>query len=289
MVKKAFKKVILTSKFCNEEVTNIALQCIEVLTNIGIQVAVTNELKKVDKKLYVDKSKVIKTADLVISIGGDGTMLDSAKNYGFHSVPILGINLGNLGFLTDIQPENINNSLIDIISGKYIIDKRIFLEAKINQRKKKFIALNEVIIHSGSIAKLTEYEVYINQTYVYKQRADGLIVSTPTGSTAYSLSGGGPIVHPSVNAFTILPMLSHSISTSPLLVKDSSKVSINILSERINSELCLDSHNKLPLKKGDTVHIKKSKNILHLIHPKDHNFYAGCRSKLGWSAGIINN
>jgi NAD+ kinase len=165
-------------------------------------------------------------------------------------------------------------------------DKRFFLEAQLNNKKTTNMALNEIVIHSGAIAKLLEFELFINKKFVYRQRADGLIINSPTGSTAYSLSGGGPIVHPDVNAITLLPMFPHSISTSPLLVKDSSQIEIRIVGNKNKSILSMDSHDSLTLKIGDIISIRKSKSQLTLIHPKDHDFFSACRNKLGWSSSI---
>ena len=153
---------------------------------------------------------------------------------------------------------------------------------------KSNIALNEIVIHSDSVAQLMEYDLFINNIFVYRQRADGLIISTPTGSTAYSLSGNGPIVHPEVKAITLLPMFPHSLNSRPMLVDGSSEIKVKILK---NSKCCIsfDSHNKFKLKVNDEITITKTSDELSLIHPESHNFYEASREKLGWSLGVPKN
>ena len=238
---------------------------------------------KFPKEETTSREEIIRKADLLIAIGGDGTLLSSARIYGSKELPILGINLGNLGFLTDIAPENLTVSLLDILRGEYFLDDRFFLDAKVNTEEVGQIALNEVVIHSKSIAQLIEYEVFIDDIFVYRQKADGIIVSTPTGSTAYSLSGNGSIIHPSLKGINLLPMFPHSLSARPLIVPDHSEIRIQLFKK--NGSMSLDSHTKLNLQKNDFVTISMAKSKLQLIHPLNHDFYSACRNKLGWSLG----
>ena len=206
-----FKNVAIYSSLKDKKVISIANQVKEVLSNLGINCLFpdSSKISKIISNKNLTDKTVIKKSDLVIAIGGDGTLLSSARNFGTHGIPILGINLGNLGFLTDIAPSNITSDLNMVMSGNYVQDKRIFLEARIEGEKKTYKALNEVVLHSGSIAQLIEYDLFIDEEFVYRQKADGLIISTSTGSTAYSLSGNGPIVSPEVKALTLLPMFPH--------------------------------------------------------------------------------
>ena len=214
------KKISTVSLSCNkpdEKVLSIAEQCIEILLSQSIKVLIDKSLSKVklSKVPIVSPHKIIKESDLVIAIGGDGTMINCSRKFGVEGIPILGINLGNLGFLNDIDPKDLTESILGVIAGDYIEDERLFLKASFKDQKTKLtsdIALNEAVIHSGEIAKLIEYDLLINDTFVYRQRSDGLIISTPTGSTGYSLSGGGPIIHPKVDWFILLPMLPLSLS-----------------------------------------------------------------------------
>ena len=198
-----YRNVAIYSSLKDKKVDSIASQVTEVLTNFGVNCLSPSSSKisnDTNRKVYSD-STLVKMADLIIAVGGDGTLLSSARNFGYHGVPVLGINLGNLGFLTDIPPSDLTFELKKILFGDLIEDKRIFLEARIAGTRKKYKALNEIVLHSGSIAQLIEYDLFIDDEFVYRQKADGLIVSTSTGSTAYSLSGNGPIISPEVKAF----------------------------------------------------------------------------------------
>ena len=205
-------------------------------------------------------------------------------NLGQKGIPILGINLGNLGFLADIDPKDITSSLLSVIEGKFEKDERFFLEGGIEGNKSRFLALNEIVVHSGKIAQLIEFSVFIDESFVYRQKADGLIISSPTGSTAYSLSGGGPIVHPEVNAILLISMLPHNLSTRPLLVEAGSEIRIEL--ENQKAILSFDSHENLSLKGNSSVSVYKAKSSLTLIHPQGQDFFASCRNKLGWSSRI---
>ena len=207
-MKKTFNTVALCSNSNKDHIFTIASQCIEVLVSQKIKVLLDSSLSNLDN-FPIKPSKeaeIIKKADLLIAIGGDGTMLNYSRIYGYKGIPILGINLGKLGFLTDINPQDLTSGLLKVLKGDFNKDERSFLEASIKGRKKKYLALNEVVIHSGSIAQLIEFDLFIDNSFAYRQKADGLIISSPTGSTAYSLSGGGPIVHPELEAFILTPI-----------------------------------------------------------------------------------
>ena len=288
MVKKyKFSNVAIYSSLEDRKVLSIAEQVIEVLTSLGIDCLLPQSSKitqNLVKKGLSDKS-IVNRSDLVIAIGGDGTLLSSARNFGIHGIPILGINLGNLGFLTDIAPSNITADLHRIMQGSYVEDKRIFLEARIGRQNKKYKALNEVVLHSGSIAQLIEYDLYIDNEFVYRQKADGLIVSTSTGSTAYSLSGNGPIISPDVKAITLLPMFPHSLNSRTLITGQEKEIKISV-APKSKAFLSMDSHLNLKVVSKDNVYIRKADRELTLIHPTDHSFFSSCRTKLGWSLGV---
>ena len=290
-MKLKFKTVSIYSSLDNKKVHAIISQVDEVLSNLSIRVLLSksinnNEYKK--KKFYSDNF-IVNNSDLVIAIGGDGTLLSASRKYGYEGVPILGINLGTIGFLTDIAPKDLTSSLTSILQGKFNRDRRFFLEAKINGKDiKNNISLNEIVIHSDSIAQLMEYDLFVDKKFVYRQRADGLILSTPTGSTAYSLSGNGPIVHPGVKAISLLPMFPHSLNSRPMLINENSKIKVKII-KNPKSSISFDSHNKYKLKINDQIEINKTNKELVLIHPTDHDFFAASREKLGWSLGVPKN
>jgi len=286
VTKLKFKKVAIYSSLDDLKVNSIANQVAEVLYNLGVEclfpASSRIKCKPIGKSL-IDKT-IIKRADLVIAIGGDGTLLSTARNFGYFGVPILGINLGNLGFLTDIPPADLTFALKKIMQGNLIEDKRIFLEAKISGKNERYKALNEIVLHSGSIAQLIEYDLFIDDEFVYRQKADGLIVSTSTGSTAYSLSGNGPIISPEVKAFTLLPMFPHSLNARTLITSQDVKIKLRVRGQS-KAYLSMDSHNNLKVTSNEEVFIKRAQTELTLIHPTDHSFFSSCRTKLGWSLG----
>jgi NAD+ kinase len=289
MVKKQleFNNVAIYSSLKMKKAHSIANQVIEVLSNLGIKCLFPSSseiTKHFTKKGLSDKS-IIKKSDLIIAIGGDGTLLSCARNFGIYEIPILGINLGNLGFLTDIPPSEITSELNKVIQGKYIEDKRIFLEASLNSEKEKYKALNEVVLHSGSIAQLIEYDLFIDEEFVYRQKADGLIISTSTGSTAYSLSGNGPIVSPEVKAITLLPMFPHSLNARTLISGHEKEIRLMVRGKS-KAFLSMDSHVNLNVTSKNEVLIKKAATELTLIHPLGQSFFSSCRNKLGWSLGV---
>ena len=282
-----FKKVAIYSSSTDRKILSIANQVVEVLANLDVscQVPASSVISgHIEVKTYSDKS-IIKDCDLIIAIGGDGTLLSSAREFGIYGIPILGINLGNLGFLTDIAPSELTLSLNEILNGNYVQDNRIFLEAKLQGTRGSYKALNEVVLHSGSIAQLIEYDLFIDEEFVYRQKADGLIVSTATGSTAYSLSGNGSIISPDVKAITLLPMFPHSLNARTLITGEEKTIRLKIRKKH-KAFLSMDSHLNLKVTAKDNVLIKKANTELTLIHPVDHSFFSSCRDKLGWSLGV---
>ncbi len=231
-----------------------------------------------------------KTCDLVIVVGGDGSLLGAARALSRYKVPLLGVNRGRLGFLTDITPNDIETKVEEVLSGKYMMETRFLLDSSVI-RKGTLIgggdALNDVVIHPGRFIRMIEFELYIDGQFVYSQRSDGLIVSTPTGSTAYALSGGGPIMHPKLDAIVIVPMNPHTLSSRPIVVDGNSEIKIMV--GEANSaypHVTCDGQNHVVTNPGDEIHIHKKPHKLHLIHPLNHNFYETCRTKLGWGSHL---
>ena len=272
-------------------------------SNHGVDFDVMNDminfLSKKDVELFIDESSdydnnhtnsvkhddFVKTVDLIVVFGGDGTLLNSARKYLDYEIPVLGINMGRVGFLTDIKVDDFEKSLSDILDGNYVIEERNLVSAKFNETH--LYGLNEVVIHSGSYAQLMRYQLSVNDKIVYEQRSDGLIVATPTGSTAYALSAGGPIIHPSLDVWTILPMLPQSLSSRPFIISSEEKVTINLFDgPNEQAKICVDGQNDINLPFNTEISISKMKKTLKLVHPKDNDFFEACREKLGWSLNI---
>lgn len=234
-----------------------------------------------------------KLCDLVIVVGGDGSLLRGARVLAKHHVPLLGVNRGRLGFLTDIMPEDIESKVGEVLSGKFILEERFLLDMAV-VRSKKIVetgdALNDVVLHPGQFIHMLQYEIYINGDFVTTQSSDGIIVSTPTGSTAYSLSGGGPLMDPKLDAIVLVPMNPHTLSSRPIVVAGNSKIMIRVLEHSRAAPMVTcdgDSHARIRL--GDEIQIQKKPDLLKLLHPTDYNFYDRCRSKLGWGGHLLED
>lgn len=224
-------------------------------------------------------------ADLIIVFGGDGTLLGAARKFINSQTPILGINMGTVGFLTDVNIENFESVVKDIFEGNHILEERSLVKAKFAEQE--VFGLNEVLIHSGSYAQLMRYRLLIDDKTVYEQRSDGLIVATPTGSTAYALSAGGSIIHPELNVWNIIPMMSQSLSSRPLVVSNKKSMEIQLIEGPLDHAMvCVDGQQDIPIQYNESIYISKKDSSLKIIHPSNNDFYEACREKLGWSLDI---
>ena len=261
-----------------------------------------NSISNLDINLYIDKSsnnknenftvlehkEFVKKVDIVVVFGGDGTLLNAARKYLNYDIPILGINMGNVGFLTDISTDNFEKTFKEILDGNYKIEERNLVSAKFGNNH--LYGLNEVVIHSGAYAQLMRYRLNVNDKVVYEQRSDGLIIATPTGSTAYALSAGGPIIHPSLDVWTILPMLPQSLSSRPFVISTDEKVEMDLFDgPNENAKICVDGQDDIDIPYGEKILISKMEKTLKLVHPNDNDFFEACREKLGWSLNISKN
>lgn len=227
--------------------------------------------------------------DLVIVVGGDGSLLGAARALAKYNTPVLGVNRGRLGFLTDIMPDdNMLDEIQGVLDGEYLEERRFLLDAEVKRDGNPIAtaaALNDVVLHPGKSARMIAFKLYIEGQFVYSLRSDGLIVSTPTGSTAYSLSGGGPIMHPRLDALVLVPMFPHTLSSRPIVVDGKSEIKI-VVDDQIDlyPMVSCDGQTHIPCAPGDSITIRKKPSKLKLIHPKGHNFYEICRTKLGWNS-----
>lgn len=225
-------------------------------------------------------------ADLAIVVGGDGNMLRAARLLCHYDVKVIGVNRGNLGFLTDIDPKDAIVRLKSVLSGSYVEDPRFLLEVIIRQDGNDTacgIAVNEIVVHPTQIAHMIDFDAYINDQSAFSQRADGLIIATPTGSTAYSLSAGGPIVAPDLDAFIITPMFPHSLSVRPLVVKSDHIIRLKFPLKEKHLEIACDSQISIPINSTNEVIIKRSPHRFQLIHGCEYDYFRNLSSKLGWS------
>lgn len=246
----------------------------------------TAELVPYDHAQVVSRHLLGEVADLVIVVGGDGSLLHAARALVRYNTPVIGINRGRLGFLTDIKPSEAIFKLDQVLQGHFQLDRRFLLEMEVRTNGEVIydaIALNDVVLHSGKSVHMIDFELNIDGQYVYRQHSDGLIVSTPTGSTAYALSGGGPILHPSMDAIALVPMHPHTLSSRPIVVGGQSEIKIVIRENRVLPMVSADGQHSVSLNVGDSLHIRKHPFKLSLLHPPGYDFYMACRTKLGWN------
>lgn len=279
--KKVIETVRRLKRYLVEEGYHVILQdrIADVMPGHGMQVCTQKLLGEI--------------CDLVIVVGGDGSLLGAARALAKHNTPVLGINRGRLGFLTDISPdEHMEEAIQAVLDGEYIEEQRFLLDAEIKRDGVSIAtseALNDVVLHPGKSARMIAFDLYVEGQFVHHQRADGMIVSSPTGSTAYALSGGGPIMHPKLDAIVLVPMFPHTLSSRPIVVDGNSEIKLVIGdSNETYPTVSCDGQKHLPCAPGDAVTIRKKPHKLKLIHPKDHNFYEICRTKLGWETSGVN-
>ncbi|WP_041422269.1 NAD(+) kinase [Shewanella sediminis] len=239
----------------------------------------------------VDLLEIGDRCDLAIVVGGDGNMLGAARVLARFDIGVIGVNRGNLGFLTDLPPDSFEAELGKVLDGQFETEHRFLLEAEVHRHghmKASNTAVNEAVLHPGKVAHMIEFEVYIDDDFMYSQRADGMIVSTPTGSTAYSLSAGGAILTPNLEALILVPMFPHTLSCRPIVVDACSTIKLVVSPDNgDNLEVSCDGHVTLAVLPGDEIIIKRSHERLRLIHPKGHNYFHVLRSKLGWGSKLF--
>jgi NAD+ kinase len=291
----SFRKIGLVGRSRQRGSEDVLQQLLILLRERGLEVMLEDRLGELapgrEDPLY-ERDVIGQEADLVIVVGGDGSLLSAARTLAKYDTPVLGVNRGRLGFLTDITPDELATQVPAVLDGHYTQEQRFLLDANV-QRDGKVVgradALNDVVVNSGTSAQMIEFELYIDDCFVYRQRADGLIVSTPTGSTAYSLSGGGPIMHPTLDAVVLLPMFPHALSSRPIVVDGNSAIRVDILERnRIHPPVTCDGQVNMTARPGDSVHVTKKPHHLTLLHPVGHSFYASCRDKLRWSNALVN-
>ncbi len=232
------------------------------------------------------------TCDLVIVVGGDGTLLNAARGLASYNVPLLGINLGHLGFLADVPPNSIEETLDAVLAGHYESEERRLLHATVLRNGEILSAsdaLNDVVIHRWNTSRMIEFEAYINDRFVYSLRADGLIISTTTGATAHSLSAGGPLLYPTLPAIALVPICPHTVSTRPLVISSDDTIAIVLSNGNYgNAQVTCDGQINLGLVSGDRVVIRKRDGHVRLLHPKDYDYFRILREKLHWGKKPVN-
>ncbi len=286
-MKSVFKNVALIGKYKNPETREQILALAKFLAGrqVGIFVEENTALHcKINDYSAVKMSAIGKKADLAVVLGGDGTMLWVARALMDDSIPLIGVNRGRFGFLTDLTADSMLKGIGNILDGAFDAEQRMLLSASILHNGKSIghgIAMNDVVISKGSIARLIELEVNIDGQFVYRQRSDGLILSTPTGTTAYSLSAGGPILHPTLDAIALVPICPHTLSNRPIAINSASKVEVTLIQAE---DACIhfDGQQQLAFQQGDKVLVQRADQTISLLHPRGYSHYDILREKLHW-------
>ncbi|NCZ62846.1 MAG: NAD(+) kinase, partial [Cellvibrionales bacterium] len=248
-------------------------------------------LSHFEKRATKSRDAIGKTVDLAIVIGGDGSLLSAARTLVKHDTPVVGINRGRLGFLTDVSPDELYKQVAAILEGDFSTDSRFLLEVQVKRGDEvvgEAHALNDVVVNSGTSAQMVEFELAIDGEFVYRLNADGLILASPTGSTAYSLSAGGPIIYPTLDAVVLVPMFPHSLTSRPIVVQGDSEIRIDVVSRsNIHPPVTCDGQVSITALPGDSIFVRKKTGRLTLLHPPGYSFYASCRDKLRWSDALV--
>jgi len=284
----AFKTIGIFGRVKNSGVIETLKMLIAYLRSLNQNIIIDSEIADALEDITlksVARADFGKHCQLMIVVGGDGSLLHAAHTIVEHQIPVLGINRGRLGFLTDILPTQLNK-IKPILEGKYLLEKRFLLTARV-QHEGKIIgqsdALNEVALIPDTLPHMNEFEIYIDDQFLCSQDSDGVIIATPTGSTAYALSGGGPILHPQLDAMVMVPMFPHTLTLRPIVIEGNHRITLVISpNNSATPRLSCDSQSIFNTPPGSTITIEKKPERLHLIHPLDYDYYETLRSKLHW-------
>jgi len=283
-----FKKIALAGKYQADGFALMLNELAKTLKSLGCDVYLESDTAE---NSAITSLPIIKTSDfqgqidLVIVLGGDGTMLGVARQIAGKDVPLIGINMGTLGYMTDIPLKDAQLVLEEMLNGHFTEDIRYLLEAEVIRGQEVIgngLALNDVVVNRSGFSGMLELTVHVNDQFMYDQRSDGLIVATPTGSTAYSMSAGGPILHPSVAGVVLAPIAPHSLSNRPIVLPNDSAIFIELISGK-DVSVNFDMQSLTHLKIGDKIKITRSQKTVTLLHPIDHSEYKALRQKLHWN------
>lgn len=288
-----FKKIgLVTRQGDHPTITESLHQLAEHLTKQHIKVMIDKESATEETAapyMRIERSDLGKLADLVIVLGGDGTMLSAARLLAPYRVPLIGINQGRLGFMTDVPLRHMIGAIDAVLQGQFVPEDRILLTASVMREDAEIanaLALNDVVFSRGGTGQMIEFEVFIDNQFVYTQRSDGLIITTPTGSTAYSLAAGGPILHPTLPALALVPVCPQSMSNRPIVLNDNCMIEV-MLTRGLDTRIHFDGHTHCDLMEMDRIVVHRHRHALRLLHPVGYNYYDMLRHKLHWGERLI--
>lgn len=279
------KNIGIICKIGRNETQEILKELLPWLESKGCELYVDSETARLNNITGFSKSEIASLVDVVLVLGGDGTMLSVSRLVAENGIPILGINLGSLGFITEVNREDIFENIEKMLSGSAAIEERLMLTVNIRRGGEKvteYTVLNDVVINKGALARIIDLETYINKTYITTFKADGLIISTPTGSTAYSLSAGGPILYPTLESIVVTPICSHTLTNRPIVLPDDFKIEVIIKSLSEDVFLTLDGQMGFSLKMDDVIEVNKANFKTKLIVPLQRDYFDILRTKLKW-------
>jgi NAD+ kinase len=282
-----FKTIALIGRYNSAEVASGLVTMGDYLRKEGREVLLEKETaatNRINGFPAADYAEIGARADLAVVQGGDGSMLNAARHLAVHRVPLVGVNQGRLGFMTDIASANMLEAMAEILAGRHATEERTMLAAEVRREgvvTLSTLALNDAVVNKGAVGRLIEFLVHIDGEFVYDLRADGLIVATPTGSTAYALSSDGPILQPSVPGFALVPICPHTLSNRPIMVSDRSVIDIT-LRRSIDARLHFDGQMQCDLQEGDRVVVRRAEHAITFVHPPGYSYYAMLREKLHW-------
>jgi NAD+ kinase len=287
MLKTSFKTIgLIIRQDSTEHQAEISTICRSLSSYGKLLIHFMGEVVDCANHPVVSIEQIGEQADLAVSVGGDGTLLTAARRLVDYATPLVGINLGRLGFLADVTMAELDRQLSEIFEGIYNVEKRFLLEGQIHMQDAEpvsYIALNDIILHSHQSISMIEFEVFTDNQLINKQRADGLIVSTPTGSTAYALSGGGPIMHPTLDTVALVPICPHTLSNRPIVLHASQQIEIRLSQPAMVGQISFDGITRAIIEYGDSVKISRYAKEITLLHPADYDYFNILRAKLKWS------
>ena len=282
------KNIAIIVKPHTENIKSITEKLINILKHHGKSILLEERTAKVLSESCFSSDEEIKSiADLLIVLGGDGTLISAVRILGDKNTPVMGINLGRLGFLTDTKLSEFEEKLKQIFTGNYKIEKRMKLHVNVlknGERSFETEVLNDVVINKGALARIVDIDVFVGDVFMNRYRADGIIVATPTGSTAYTLAAGGPIVFPTLNSIIVTPICPHSLSHRPIVLNENSVIKLKISNLEDKVFLTCDGQTGKKLEPGEEVFVKKSISSANLIVSEGYNYFSLLKEKLGWGA-----
>lgn len=290
------RKIGIITKLSDPQALKATAQLSKWLHKQGCQVTITEEAAK-DANIPptiatpLPQAELPKGRDLLVVIGGDGTFIAAFRATGTEKTPLLGINMGRLGFLTEVTQDTMFKTMADVLAGSYQLEERMLLSVSVQRNGEKIVShnrvLNDAIIHKGALARMLEFQVSIDNRFVFSSRADGLIVASPTGSTAYALSAGGPIIHPTLNTILLVPICPHTLTNRPIAVPGDGIISVTLAkNDSPDQRLTLDGQTGFMLEDDDKILIRQSRHRLRIIHAPERHYYSVLRKKLRWGEQV---